>query len=166
MAELMVTRGTLAKVLKLSTRTVSTLEASGVFQPATGAKRGQASRFDLTVVIPSYIAHVTATPGSRAGALADARRRQAEARARLLEQEADSAAGRTVSLAEAKREAFEAARLIRDRLQAIPGRVASAVAAETDVNSVTRLLDDAVREVLTVLADDLEKGPDGDAHTV
>jgi hypothetical protein len=55
---LLVTRPTLAKVLGISLRQVGSLESTGALVPTIRGKAGRASQYDLTVVVPSYIAQL------------------------------------------------------------------------------------------------------------
>lgn len=54
-----VTRPSLAKLLKLSERTLERYEAAGVFKPTARPVRGRTSRYALSAVLPLILAHVS-----------------------------------------------------------------------------------------------------------
>lgn len=57
MADLIVTRPELARVLGTSVRSVERMEAHGVITPVEPPRRGQTSRYDLATVVPAVLAH-------------------------------------------------------------------------------------------------------------
>lgn len=83
-SSLTVDRRQLAKVLGVSLRQITELEAAGIVVPSSRGRGGRPSVYALEAVVPRYVQHLTSAPS--AGAEREARRRRDEAQARLLEQ--------------------------------------------------------------------------------
>lgn len=86
---------------------------------------------------------------------AAAQARKEAAQAALAELELERQRGEVLPVAEVREQLFTAGRRCRDALQGIPARVHQQLAATSDPGEVLELLDREVRQVLTVLAADL-----------
>lgn len=152
---LMVTRPSLARVLGVSLRQVGSLEASGHIVPTVRGKAGRASQYDLTKIVPTYLAQLTGVDKE------NPRDRKDLASAELTELRIAKERGELIESATVEQEFSDIAVRVKARLRAVPDTVSDQVVALADQgpHAVRAFLLERIDEALLQLSLDLDSSP-------
>jgi DNA-binding transcriptional MerR regulator len=147
---LLVGTPTLAKLLRVTDRTVRRLSAEGVL-PRAGS--GPRDGFDLRVCVPKYLAQLQAQ-GS--GSLTEARKRLVEAQRREIEAKTRRREGELLERADVERTVVGAMTTIATQLDGLAGRLCGELAGLTEPAVIRQRLFDECRRIRNAAAAELE----------